>query len=69
MDKDADTLYDKKMQTILDDSADKVERIRIAISGKSFIYKYKTTDKKQFNSWHMATRHQYELDRGMYESN
>ena len=63
MDKDADTLYDKKMQDLLDDSADKVERIRIAISGKSFIYKYKTTDGKRYNSRSMATRHQYELDR------
>ena len=69
MDKDADTLYDKKMQELLDDSADRVEKITVYISGKSFIYKYKTTDGKKYNSRHMATRHQYELDRGMHESN
>ena len=67
--KDADTLYDKKMQELLDNSADRVEKITVYICGRSFIYKYKTTDNKQFNSWHMATRHQYELDRGTYESN
>ena len=68
MDKYADALYDKKMQELLDYSADRVEKITFTI-GISVISKFKTTDNKQFNSRRMATRHQYELDRGMYESN
>ena len=61
--KDSDQTYDEHMQKILDDACDKVEKITVYISGKSFIYKYKTTDGKRYNTRPMATRHQYELDR------
>ena len=67
--KDSDQTYDEHMQKILDDACDKVEKITVAISGRSVISKFRTTDNKMFNTRRMAERHQYDIDRGTYESN
>ena len=63
--KDPDTQYDDKMQDLLEDACDKVQRITVAISGTSVISKFRTTDNKKFNTRRMAERHQYDIDRGV----
>ena len=67
--KNPDTQYDDKMQDLLEDACDKVQRIKVVISGASVISKFRTTDNKMFNTRRMAERHQYDIDRGTYESN